>query len=109
MKNFRIFHLKTFMFLVVKFSVHLNRLVLVMPVSFWHRLNVAIGKALDASKRIIIVGDLNEDQLNVQNYHVKDILTINNLVNTIEVPTRVTTTSAILLDLIIVPDSEKNT
>ena len=47
------------------------------PVSFWHRLNVAIEKALDASKRIIIVGDLNEDQLNVQNYHVKDILTIN--------------------------------
>ena len=77
------------------------------PVSFWHRLNVSIEKALDASKRIIIVGDLNENQLNVQNYHVKDILTINNLVNTIEVPTRVTTTSATLLDLIIVPDSEK--
>ena len=30
MKNFRIFHLKTFIFLVVKFSVYLNRLVLVM-------------------------------------------------------------------------------
>ena len=38
--------------------------------------------------------------------HVKDILTINNLVNTIEVPTR-DTTSATLLDLIIVPDSEQ--
>ena len=74
------------------------------PVSIWHRLN---EKALEASKRIIIVGDLNEDQLNVQNYHVKDILTINNLVNTIEVPTRVTTTSATLLDLIIVTHSEK--
>ena len=30
MKNFRIFHLKTFIFLVVKFSVYLNRLVLAM-------------------------------------------------------------------------------
>ena len=30
MQNFRIFHLKTFIFLVVKFSVYLNRLVLVM-------------------------------------------------------------------------------
>ena len=30
MKIFRIFHLKTFIFLVVKFSVYLNRLVLVM-------------------------------------------------------------------------------
>ena len=58
---------------------------------------------------MIIVGDSNEDQLKVQNYHVKDTLTINNLVNTIEVPTRVTTTSATLLDLTIVTDSEKNT
>ena len=33
MKNFRIFHLKTFIFLVVKFSVYLNRLVLVMSFS----------------------------------------------------------------------------
>ena len=32
MKHFRIFHLKTFIFLVVKFSVYLNRLVLVMEV-----------------------------------------------------------------------------
>ena len=30
MKNFGIFHLKTFIFLVVKFSAYLNRLVLVM-------------------------------------------------------------------------------
>ena len=30
MKIFRIFHLKTFIFLVVKFSIYLNRLVLVM-------------------------------------------------------------------------------
>ena len=30
MKNFRIFHLKTFIFSVVKFSVYLNRLVPVM-------------------------------------------------------------------------------
>ena len=39
--------------------------------------------------------------------YVKDILTINNHIHTIEVPTRVTTTSATLLDLIIVPGSEK--
>ena len=30
MKNFRIFHLKTFIFLVVKISVYLDRLVLEM-------------------------------------------------------------------------------
>ena len=33
MKNFRIFHQKTFIFLVVKFSVYLNRHVLVMAAS----------------------------------------------------------------------------
>ena len=64
------------------------------PGTFWHRLSVAIENALDASKRIIIVGNLNADQLNVLNYHVKDILTINYLVNTLEVPTRDRTTPA---------------
>ena len=33
MKNIRIFHLKIFIFLVVKFSVYLNRHVFVMPVN----------------------------------------------------------------------------
>ena len=42
MKKIRIFHLKTFIFLVVKFSVYLNRLVLVMifvnfPLSLLHQ------------------------------------------------------------------------
>ena len=32
MRRFRIFHLKTFIFLVVKFSVYLNRLVLIIVV-----------------------------------------------------------------------------
>ena len=31
MKKFRIVHLETFIFLVVKFTIYLNRLVLVMP------------------------------------------------------------------------------
>ena len=34
--------------------------------NIWHRLNAAIERALDASKRIV----LNENQLNVQNYYV---------------------------------------
>ena len=60
------------------------------PVSFWPRLNVIIEKALDISKRIIIVGDLNEDQLNNRNHHLKDLLNINNLYNIIHEPTRIT-------------------
>ena len=37
MKIFRNFHLKTFIFLVVKFSVYLNRPILVMVI--WNKLD----------------------------------------------------------------------
>ena len=40
MKNFRNFHLKTFIFLVVKFSVYLNRRVFIMYQVFIRRENL---------------------------------------------------------------------
>lgn len=77
------------------------------PVSFWPRLNVVIEKALEFSNRIIIVGDLNEDQLNEQNHYLKDLLSMNNLENVIQEPTRITTSSATLLDVIVVSEDER--
>ena len=47
------------------------------PVSFWDRLNIAIEKASEISKNIIIVGELNEDLLDVRNHHLRDVLAIN--------------------------------
>lgn len=74
------------------------------PASFWQRLNIIIEKALESSKRLIIVGDLNEDQLNEHNRYLKDLININNLENIIKEPTRVTPLTATLLDVVIVSE-----
>ena len=77
------------------------------PVSFRPRLNVIIEKALDISKLIIIVGDLNEDQLNNRNHQLKDLLNINNLYNIIHEPTRITPASSTSLDVMIVSQKDR--
>ena len=48
-------------------------------VSFWDTFNISIEKALDISKDVIIVGDLNEDLLNPNNKHLKNVMLLNNL------------------------------
>ena len=69
-------------------------------VIFFNNFNLNIEKALEVSKNIIIVGDLNED-LNKRNFHnLSDILIVNSLVNTVTSPTR----QQALLDPIIIPD-----
>ena len=72
------------------------------PVNFWNRLNVAIDRAFEISTNIVFVGDLNEDQLNIHYHNSKDIMLLNNLINVIEVPTRITNTSQTLLDPIVI-------
>ena len=67
-------------------------------VELWNRLNICIDKALEFSNRIIIVGDINEDQLNLNNHKFKDILMLNNMSNVICDPTRVSQTSSTLID-----------
>ena len=69
-------------------------------VNFFNNFSLNIEKALEVSKNIIIVGDLNED-LNNRNFHnLSDILIVNSLINTVISPTR----QQALLDPIIVPD-----
>ena len=75
------------------------------PVSFWDRLNIAIEKASDISRNIIIVGDLNEDLLDDRNNHLRDVLSLNSMKNLISTPTRRTPNSETLLDPIAVSDS----
>ena len=43
------------------------------PVAFWNNFNMSIEKALDISSYVIIVGDINEDQLNIHNNHLRDM------------------------------------
>lgn len=77
------------------------------PVLFWHRLGVMVEKALDSSKHLLIVGDINEDQLNDQNHYLKDLLHLNNLKNIILEPTRIMPTSSTLIDVIVVAEDVK--
>lgn len=67
---------------------------------FFNKLNLNIEKALDTSKNIILVGDMNEDLLNSNFRNLKDILILNSLQNTIIEPTR----QLAILDPIIIPE-----
>ena len=71
--------------------------------SFWKYLSWSIDKASDKSNKIIIIGDLNVDFLNIPRSHpVNDILTGQLLENTIYEPTRVTQNTSTLIDPILV-------
>ena len=62
--------------------------------------NLNIERALEHSKNLIIVGDLNEDQLNPNFHNLKNVLLINSMSNVINEPTR----QQALLDPIIIPE-----
>ena len=74
-------------------------------VEFWNRLNIAIENALELNSRIILVGDINEDQLNTRTRKFRDILLLNNMSNVIDTPTRVSNTSRTLIDPIAITNN----
>ncbi len=74
-------------------------------VEFWNRLNTTIEKAFETSNKIIIVGDINEDQLDLRNHHFKDVLLLNNMSNVIIDATRVSPTSRTLIDPIAITNN----
>ena len=55
---------------------------------FFERLNQNLEKVHEMSKAVIIMGDLNEDLLNVNNHNLKNVLLVNSLKNIIIEPTR---------------------
>ena len=56
--------------------------------SFFERLNQNLETALDITKNVVIMGDLNEDMLNPNNHNLKNVLLMNSLSNIITEPTR---------------------
>ena len=60
---------------------------------FFNNLNLNIERALEYSKNLIIVGDLNEDQLNPNFHNLKDVLLINSMSNVINETDQTTSTS----------------
>ena len=67
---------------------------------FFNSFNLNIEKAMEITRNIIIVGNLNEDLLNVSFHNLQDILIINSLQTVVAEPTR----GRALLDPIIVAD-----
>ena len=67
--------------------------------SFWKHFLWSIDKDSDNSNKIIIIGDLNVDFLNILRSHsVNDIITAVFLENTIYEPTRITQNTNALID-----------
>ncbi len=71
-------------------------------VEFWDLLNRNLEYVCDQTNNIILVGDVNEDQLNTNNHRLKDIMIMNTMKNVIVSPTRITDTTSTLLDPILV-------
>ena len=69
-------------------------------IEFWEKLNICLEKASEYQENIILVGDINENQLNIENNKFRDIMMINNMSSVINDATRITHTARTLLDLI---------
>ena len=69
----------------------------------WDHINHSIDLAINTNiDRIVVCGDLNEDQLNPRKMKIRDICLQNNLTQIITDPTYYHERSASLLDLILV-------
>ena len=73
--------------------------------TFIMELQPSIEKALDYTPNVILLGDINVDFLNLSNYEILDCLTLFNLSNVINEPTRVSGNSSTLIDTILVSDA----
>ena len=67
-------------------------------VEFWIDLNITIERAMNQYNSILLAGDLNEDLMNPNLHHLKDIIAMNNMINIITLPTRIIEHSSTLLD-----------
>lgn len=74
---------------------------------FWDSLKKCLEKALDICDRILIIGDINEDQFNINKTKYRNILMHNNLRNVKTEPTCVTNTTLTLKDPIAITNNIK--
>lgn len=56
--------------------------------NFFERLNQNLEKAMELTKNVIVLGDLNEDLLLANNYNLKNVMLVNSMQNIINEPTR---------------------
>ena len=74
--------------------------------SFWNNMSWSVEKASDLSNKVIIVGDLNIDFLNIPRSHViNGILLDYHMMNIIQHATRITQKTSTLIDPILITDN----
>lgn len=61
-------------------------------------MNICLENAFNKSSRVLFVGDINEDQLNIRNHKVRGVLILNDMYSVITEPTRVADNSSTLID-----------
>ena len=66
---------------------------------FFYKMNINLEKAIEITKNIVIVGDMNENLLNPHFNHLKNVMIMNDLQNVINTPTR----QDAILDPILIP------
>ena len=71
-------------------------------VEFWDKLDTIFENLINTNHNIIITGDINVDMLKLQrNSHLKRLMTKYQLTNLVNSPTRITNTSATLIDILL--------
>ena len=73
-------------------------------IPFWQRFDQSVEMALDVSSKVIIIGDVNENLLSSKKLSISNLMERKNLKNVIKEPTRVTESTATLIDPVIVSD-----
>ena len=73
--------------------------------NFINELQPSIEQALDYTSIVVLLGDINVDFINLSNMQILDYLTLFNLTNVINEPTRISANSSTLIDPIIVSDA----
>ena len=70
------------------------------PISYWDLIDKSIKQASYEPFRFFVFGDFNSDFLNNPSIHLINLINFNNMTQVIDVPTRITQTTASCLDLI---------
>ena len=65
----------------------------------------SIEEAFNYTPYVILTGDINKDFLQLTNSQIRDCLSLFNLTNVIDEPTRITPNAATLIDPVLVSDS----
>ena len=94
-------------------EVHLNNKQILIGTFYlhprfdeWNLVQLAIDQAIQICPNIILLGDFNQDMLDLsKSRHIRDLMNIFNLNQVIDTPTRITQNTQTLIDLVLMTSS----